>query len=80
MFGKEEKNIIAPAVKHLRRKIKGIFGPEPADTLFYKAYHGKCDAVVCMYHELYKKSKDLEILRNLLDEKEFRWLELSEIA
>lgn len=51
MLGKEEKNIIAPAVKHLRRKIKGVFGPEPADTLFYKAYHGKCDAVVCMYHD-----------------------------
>ena len=32
------------------------------------------------HDELYKKSKDLEILRNLLDEKEFRWLELSEIA
>ncbi len=51
MLGKEEKSIIAPAVKHLRKNMKGIFGPEPADTLFYKAYRGACDAVICMYHD-----------------------------
>ncbi|NQU53866.1 MAG: ABC-F family ATP-binding cassette domain-containing protein [Bacteroidetes bacterium] len=32
------------------------------------------------HDELYEKSKELEDLKTLLDEKEFRWLELSEIS
>ncbi|OGW75039.1 MAG: 4-hydroxythreonine-4-phosphate dehydrogenase PdxA [Omnitrophica bacterium RBG_13_46_9] len=51
LLGKEEKYVISPAVDHLRRKIVGITGPHPADTLFYKAYRGSLDAVVCMYHD-----------------------------
>ncbi|MFH1381015.1 MAG: 4-hydroxythreonine-4-phosphate dehydrogenase PdxA [Candidatus Omnitrophota bacterium] len=51
LFGREEKTIINPAVLYLKRKIKGIVGPEPADTLFHKAYNGRLDAVVSMYHD-----------------------------
>ncbi|MFC1576618.1 4-hydroxythreonine-4-phosphate dehydrogenase PdxA [Candidatus Omnitrophota bacterium] len=51
VLGREERAIIEPAVKVLRRRIKGITGPHPADTLFYKAYRGDVDAVVCMYHD-----------------------------
>ncbi len=32
------------------------------------------------HDELYEKSKELDKIKNLLDEKEFRWLELSEIG
>jgi len=51
VLGMEEKAIISPAVNYLRKKIKGISGPLPADTLFNKAYKGEFDAVVCMYHD-----------------------------
>ena len=51
LLGKEEKTIILPAVKYLRKKLKGILGPFAPDTLFYKAYKGELDAVVCMYHD-----------------------------
>ena len=51
IFGKTEEKIIRPAIAHLRKKIKNIEGPYPADTLFYKAYRGEIDAVVCMYHD-----------------------------
>jgi ATP-binding cassette subfamily F protein uup len=33
-----------------------------------------------LHNELYEKSKELDEIKNLLDEKEFRWLELSEIG
>lgn len=51
ILGKEEENIILPAVKTIRRKIKGIIGPMAADSAFRKAYEGKFDAVICMYHD-----------------------------
>jgi len=51
LFGKEEKLVIKPAVDYLKRKIKGLVGPEATDALFYKAFTGKLDAIVCMYHD-----------------------------
>ncbi len=51
LFGKEERRVIKPAVDYLKRKIKGLVGPEASDTLFYKAFTGKLDAIVCMYHD-----------------------------
>ena len=51
IFGDEEIEIIAPAVKAARRKGIGAFGPLPADSLFYQAARGDYDAVVCMYHD-----------------------------
>jgi len=50
-MGKEEKSVIVPAIKYLRKKIAGVSEPGAADTLFYKAYNGKIDAVICMYHD-----------------------------
>ncbi|MFH1594396.1 MAG: 4-hydroxythreonine-4-phosphate dehydrogenase PdxA [Candidatus Omnitrophota bacterium] len=50
-LGSEEKEIIAPAVRQLKGLTKNVFGPEPSDTLFHKAYKGEVDAVVCMYHD-----------------------------
>ena len=51
IFGDEEINIIAPAVKAARRRGIFLFGPFPADSLFYQAARGDYDAVVCMYHD-----------------------------
>ncbi|WP_300464227.1 4-hydroxythreonine-4-phosphate dehydrogenase PdxA [Desulfobacula sp.] len=51
MFGNEEQDIIAPAVR--MAKMEGIMvdGPRPPDTVFYQAVKGKYDAVICMYHD-----------------------------
>ncbi|MCX7887638.1 MAG: 4-hydroxythreonine-4-phosphate dehydrogenase PdxA [Verrucomicrobiae bacterium] len=46
LLGDEERRIIAPAVRRTCAT-----GPWPADTLFYRHYHGEFDAVVAMYHD-----------------------------
>ncbi len=51
IFGREEIDVIAPAVKAARRKGLAAFGPLPADSLFHHAARGDYDAVVCMYHD-----------------------------
>jgi 4-hydroxythreonine-4-phosphate dehydrogenase len=51
IFGREEIEIIAPAVAAARRKGIAAFGPYPADSLFHHAARGVYDAVVCMYHD-----------------------------
>ncbi|MEO7134390.1 MAG: 4-hydroxythreonine-4-phosphate dehydrogenase PdxA [Vicinamibacterales bacterium] len=50
-FGREEIDIIAPAVA--RSKANGIVadGPFPADTVFVRARRGDFDAVLTMYHD-----------------------------
>ncbi len=50
-FGKEEGEIIEPAVKRVRKDGIGAFGPFPADTIFVRAQRGEFDAVVTMYHD-----------------------------
>lgn len=51
LFGGEEQTRIAPAIATANRQRIKATGPVPADTLFYKAYHGDFDAVVAMYHD-----------------------------
>jgi 4-hydroxythreonine-4-phosphate dehydrogenase len=51
IFGDEEIATITPAVKLARKKNLNVFGPFPADSLFYHAARGDYDAVVCMYHD-----------------------------
>jgi 4-hydroxythreonine-4-phosphate dehydrogenase len=51
LFGDEERRIIEPAVRALRRARVAAAGPFPADTLFTAAVSGKYDAVLCMYHD-----------------------------
>jgi 4-hydroxythreonine-4-phosphate dehydrogenase len=51
LLGDEERRIIAPAVRRAARRLPGVSGPWPADTLFHQAYHGGFDAVVAMYHD-----------------------------
>jgi 4-hydroxythreonine-4-phosphate dehydrogenase len=49
--GREEIDIIAPAVKTAEDRGVNASGPYPADTLFTRAFRGDFDAVVTMYHD-----------------------------
>ncbi|MGN6549857.1 MAG: 4-hydroxythreonine-4-phosphate dehydrogenase PdxA [Pararhizobium sp.] len=50
-FGREEIDVIAPAVEAARRTGLRVEGPYPADTVFLRARRGDCDAVLTMYHD-----------------------------
>jgi len=49
--GREEIDIIAPAVKELNDEGVPVAGPFPADTIFLKARDGEYEAIVTMYHD-----------------------------
>jgi 4-phospho-D-threonate 3-dehydrogenase / 4-phospho-D-erythronate 3-dehydrogenase len=51
LFGMEEINVIAPAVKHMKSKGINVNGPVPPDTVFLQALNGDYDIVVAMYHD-----------------------------
>jgi 4-hydroxythreonine-4-phosphate dehydrogenase len=50
-FGDEERKKITPAIQKARKENIPASGPYPPDTVFYKAYKGEVDIVVCMYHD-----------------------------
>lgn len=50
-LGREEIEIIAPAVEELRRLGIDASGPYPADTLFHSEARAHFDAALCMYHD-----------------------------
>jgi len=49
--GREEIDIIAPAVQEANAQGYPVAGPFPADTIFLKARDGQYDGVVTMYHD-----------------------------
>jgi len=49
--GREEIEIIEPAVRALNAEGVAVSGPFPADTIFLKARDGEVDAIVTMYHD-----------------------------
>lgn len=49
--GREEIDIIEPAVRELNERGIEVVGPYPADTIFLKARDGALDAIVTMYHD-----------------------------
>ncbi|HEY3555018.1 MAG TPA: 4-hydroxythreonine-4-phosphate dehydrogenase PdxA [Casimicrobiaceae bacterium] len=51
LFGREEIEIIAPAVAAAAALGIGCKGPYPADTVFLKAFGGEFDGVLAMYHD-----------------------------
>lgn len=51
LFGHEEELIIRPAVERALKHKFSVFGPIPADTLFFRALQGEFDVVVAMYHD-----------------------------
>src|SRR5437764_5817714 len=55
-LGREEIEIIAPALEELNRSPitghRSLFsGPHSPDTVFHRAIEGELDAVLCMYHD-----------------------------
>lgn len=50
-MGREEIDVIAPAIAMLRAEGLAVSGPYPADTLFHAEMRRSYDAVVAMYHD-----------------------------
>jgi 4-hydroxythreonine-4-phosphate dehydrogenase len=50
-LGREDEEIVRPAVAKLRAAGVDASGPYPSDTLFPAEMRGRYDAVVCMYHD-----------------------------
>ncbi len=51
LFGREEVEIIGPAIEAARADGINVAGPLPGDTVFRRAADGEFDAVVGMYHD-----------------------------
>ena len=51
LFGREDVDVIAPAVAACRARGIDVSGPFPADTVFVRATRGEFDAVVACYHD-----------------------------
>ncbi len=49
--GREEIDVIEPAIEKAREEGIDVTGPFPSDTLFIKAFQGEYDGVVTMYHD-----------------------------
>jgi 4-hydroxythreonine-4-phosphate dehydrogenase len=50
-MGREEIDIIAPALARLAGEGYAVSGPHPADTLFHAAARARYDVAVTMYHD-----------------------------
>ncbi|WP_181296503.1 4-hydroxythreonine-4-phosphate dehydrogenase PdxA [Pseudomonas sp. Q2-TVG4-2] len=50
-LGREEIEVIEPALEALRHEGLDLVGPLPADTLFTPKHLDNCDAVLAMYHD-----------------------------
>jgi 4-hydroxythreonine-4-phosphate dehydrogenase len=50
-LGREEIDVIAPAIEAARAKGLDVTGPHPADTLFHTGARATYDAAICMYHD-----------------------------
>ena len=51
LMGREEIEVIAPALDKLRAEGMHISGPLPGDTMFHVAARARYDAAVAMYHD-----------------------------
>lgn len=50
-MGREDIDVILPALDRLREEGIDVTGPHPADTLFHAAARSGYDAALCMYHD-----------------------------
>ena len=60
LFGSEEIDIIAPAIKEAQSSDIDVSGPVPADIVFKRALDGDFDGVVCMYHDQMNIARKLQ--------------------
>ena len=51
LFGREELDVIQPAIEQARAEGMDVFGPFAPDTVFMRARTGEFDVVVAMYHD-----------------------------
>jgi 4-hydroxythreonine-4-phosphate dehydrogenase len=51
LLGREEIEVIEPAIAALRAEGWRVTGPHPADTLFHETARARYDAALCMYHD-----------------------------
>jgi len=51
MFGREDIDILAPAVKQCSAEGIAVSGPLSADSLYYRAHSGEFDVVIAPYHD-----------------------------
>jgi 4-hydroxythreonine-4-phosphate dehydrogenase len=51
LFGREDVDVIAPAIEACRARGIDVAGPFPADTVFVRARRGDFDVVVACYHD-----------------------------
>jgi 4-hydroxythreonine-4-phosphate dehydrogenase len=50
-MGREDIDIIHPAIQQLRAEGIDAFGPLPADTMFHDEARSRYDVAICMYHD-----------------------------
>jgi 4-hydroxythreonine-4-phosphate dehydrogenase len=50
-LGREEIEVIAPAIAAARAKGLEVTGPLPADTMFHDEARARYDVAICMYHD-----------------------------
>ncbi len=50
-IGREEQDVILPAIAELRRRGHAVRGPMPSDTMFHDEARAGYDAALCMYHD-----------------------------
>jgi 4-hydroxythreonine-4-phosphate dehydrogenase len=51
LLGREDLDVIAPAVSEARSTGARVSGPFPADTIFVRAANGEFDVVIACYHD-----------------------------
>ena len=51
LLGREEIDVLAPAVEEARERSIDLVGPLPADVIFPRAFRGDFNGVVCLYHD-----------------------------
>ena len=51
MFGREDIDILAPAVRQCAAGGIDVSGPYSADSLYYRAHQGEFDVVIAPYHD-----------------------------
>lgn len=51
MFGREDLDILAPAVRECAAEGIAVSGPHAADSLYFRAHSGEFDVVIAPYHD-----------------------------
>lgn len=51
MFGREDLDLLAPAVKQCAAEGIEVSGPHSADSLYFRAHSGEFDVVIAPYHD-----------------------------